>query len=83
MNQVLGNILSSSVPSKYPSDPIISRTAKDNSRKRILLLGLMDAYTKYAGVPNIDLSVERMLKMKMNKDRGNDGIIKICKLSDF
>ena len=34
-------------------------------------------------VPNIDLSGERIPKMKLKKARGKNGKLKICKLSDF
>ena len=54
-NQVLGNIVSSTMPSMYPIDPIRSRTERDHPRNRILLLGLIDESTKSVGVPNIDL----------------------------
>ena len=68
---------------KDPPDTIKYSSTNNCVRKRLILVCLMAVSTKYSGVLNIDLSVERMLKMKMNKDRGNDGIIKICKLSDF
>ena len=60
--------------SKYPPDNIRFRTAIAYSRKRILLLCLMSTSIKSAGVPNIDLSGERMLKTKLRKYRGKDGI---------
>ena len=55
-NQVLVNILSYTIPEKYPLYPIRYRTAKSNGRKRLLIVGLMSDYTKAASVPNIDLS---------------------------
>ena len=46
-------------------------------------MGLMAASDKADVVPNIDLSGERMLKMKLRKSRGKDGIWKISKLIGF
>ena len=43
----------------------------------------MAAHTKGDIYPNIDLSVEMMLKMKMGKDRDKDDKLRICKLSNF
>ena len=82
-NQVLGNIVSSTMPSMYPIDPIRSRTERDHPRNRILLLGLIDESTKSVGVPNIDLIWDRILKMELRKASGKDENMKICKLSDF
>ena len=71
------------MPEKYPPDPTISRTAKDHASNRLLLLGIIYAYSMDASVLNIELSVERMLKMKLRKARGTYGEMNICKLSDF
>ena len=43
----------------------------------------MAASTKASGVPNIDLSGERILKTNMRKYRDKDGMLKVCKLSEF
>ena len=82
-NQFLGKILPYPMPAKNPPDPIIYRTAKAHATKRLLLLGLMSASSKSASVTNIELSVERILKINLRKDRGKDVKLKICKLSDF
>ena len=72
-NQLLGKILSYPMHAKDPTDPIIYRTAKAHSRKRLLILGLMGASTKSISVPNIDLSGDTILKKKLRKFRGKDG----------
>ena len=82
-NQVLGKILSYTMPTKDPPDPIISSTAKSHTRKILLLLGLMYDSNKISSVPNIDISGESMLNTKLRKARGKDGKMKICKWSDF
>ena len=43
----------------------------------------MDAFSKSTSVPNINLSGERILEMKLRKERGKDGKPRICKLSVF
>ena len=80
-NQFLGKILCYHRHSKDLTNPIRSKTEKDHARKRLLILGLMDASFEDVSVPNIDLSGERMLKMKLRKSRGKYGKLKICKLS--
>ena len=55
--KLLVKILSYPIPSKEPPDPIRYRTKKSHKRKKILLLGLMDASAKAFSVTNIDLSV--------------------------
>ena len=82
-NQLLVNIIYYPLPAKETSDTIRSRTTKYHARKRLLLLVLISSSSKSASVPNIYLSVERMLKMKLKKSRDKDGKLKICKLSDF
>ena len=82
-SQLLVNILSYNIPYKETPDPIRSSTKRAHSRKRLLVLGLMAASSKYLSVPIIDLSLERMLKMNLSKSRGKDGKLKILKLSAF
>ena len=82
-NQVLRKILSSPMPSKDLPDPIKYSNAKAHTRKRLLLLDIMAASTKDVRVPNIYLRVERVINMKPRKARGKDGMLNICKLSDF
>ena len=82
-NQLMGKILFYPMPSNDLPYIIISRTSKAHTRERLLLLGLMNASSKSASVPNIDLIGERMLKIKLRKSRFKDGKLKICKLSDF
>ena len=68
-NQFLGKILSFTIPTNDPPNPIISRTAKSHSRKRLLLLGLINDYYKAASVTNIVLSGESMLNMKLEESQ--------------
>ena len=82
-NQVMVNIFSCPITDKYLCCPIIYRTAKSHGRQRLIPLGLMAASTKADGIPNIDLSGERMLKMKLIKSRGKDCMLKIFKLSEL
>ena len=76
-NQSLEKILYYIMPAKEPLDPIISRNVNDHKRKRLLILGLITASSKYTSVLNIDISEERMLEMKLSKSRGKDGKLKI------
>ena len=80
-NQFLVKILCYRMHSKDLTNPIRSKTEKYHARKILLILGLMDASSEDVSVPNIDLSVERMLKMNLRKSRGKYGKLKICKLS--
>ena len=82
-NQFLGKIIYYPIPEKEPPDTIRSRYSKDNARKILLLLGIMDASSKDSVVPNIDPSGESMLKMNMRESRGKYGKLKICTFSDF
>ena len=82
-NQVLVKIFYYTMPAKEPPGTIRYRTEISNARKRLIILGLMAASDKHAGVPNIDLSGERILNMKLRKSRGKDGIWKISKLIGF
>ena len=66
----MGNTLSYTIPAKEPPDPIIYRTSKDDASKTLLLLSLMDASSKAASFPNIDLSGERIMNTKLRKSRG-------------
>ena len=68
---------------KDPPDTIKYSSTNNCVRKRLILVCLMAVSTKYSGVLNIDLSVERMLNKKLSKSRGKDGKLKICKLSYF
>ena len=43
----------------------------------------MAASTKASGVPNIDFSGERILKTNIRKYRDKDGMLKVCKSSEF
>ena len=52
---------------KDPPNTIIYMIAKVKPRKRLIILGLMHASTKYTGVTNIDLSGERVLKTNLRK----------------
>ena len=61
------------MPAKETPGLIRYRTEKAQTRNRLNLLGLLYASSKAASVPNIDLSRERMLKMKMRKSTGKDG----------
>ena len=77
-NQALFNNLSSLMSAKDSPNPIRSRNAKADSSNRLFLLGLMDTSTKAYGVLNIDLSKNRMLKMKLRKAKFKDGELNIC-----
>ena len=46
-------------------------------------MGLISASAKAFGVHNIYLRGNRMLKMKLSKNRGEDDMLNICKLSDL
>ena len=76
-------ILSYTMPVKDPTDPIRSSTVEARENKILLLLGMIAASYKSVSVPNIDLSVEIMLKMNLRKARGKYGKLKIFKLSGF
>ena len=82
-NQVLVKIFYYTMPAKEPPGTIRYRTEISNARKRLIILGLMAASDKHAGVPNIDLSGERILNMKLIKSRGKDRMLRICKLGDL
>ena len=82
-NQFLGKILYYTIPANEPSDTIRYMTKNSHARKVILLLGLMGASVKDAGVPNLDLSRYRMMKTKLRKSRDKDDMLKICKLRDL
>ena len=82
-NQFLGNILSYFMPAKDPPGIIRYRTLKDHSKNILLLSGLMTVSSKAVSVPNIYLSGERILNMKLRKSRGKYGKLNICKLSYF
>ena len=82
-NQLLGKILYYPMHTKAQSDTTISSTTRSHARKRLLLLGLMAEYTKSTSVPNIDLSGNIMLKIKLGGSRGKVNKLKICKLSYF
>ena len=82
-NQVLVKIFYSPMLDKEPPGNIRSRTVRSHTRKRLIILGLMAASDKPTGVPNIDLSGEKILNMKLRKSRGKDGIWKISKLIGF
>ena len=75
--QFLVNILSYLIPPKDTPDPIGSSTAKDYARKRKFLLGMMSASSKAVSFPDIDLSGEKMPKIKLSKSRGVVGKLKI------
>ena len=77
------NILYSPILAKDTPDLIISSNYKAHASNILLLLGLISDSTKSAGVPNINLSGERILKMNLSKYRYKDGKLKICKLSDL
>ena len=81
-NQFLGNIISYPITSKEPPDSIIYSTENDRASKRLLILGLMDISSKASSVLNIYLIGERILNMKLRKDRYKDYILRISKLSD-
>ena len=59
-NQFLVKILSYPMPSKETPNPIRFMTEKSHARKRLIILGLMTAFSKAPSVLKIDLSVERM-----------------------
>ena len=56
---------------------------KSHARKRLFLLGLVNASYKDTGVTNMELSRERILKSNPRKDIGKNGILKLCKLNEF
>ena len=82
-NKVLGKIFYYPMPDKDRPDTIRSRNEKSDARKIILLLELMSASIKYTSVPNIYLSIYRMLKTNLSKSRCKYGKLKICNLSEF
>ena len=82
-SQLLGNILSYTIPAKDKPDPIIYRTEKAHARKRVFLLGMMATSSKSASVYSIEISGENILDMNLRKTIGKDGKLKIFKLSDF
>ena len=69
-NQVLVKIFYYTMPAKELPGTIRYSTARDHARKRLVILGLMAVSDKHADVPNIDLSGERILNMKLIKSRG-------------
>ena len=71
------------MPAKYSPYPMSNSTARAHSSHGLLLLGLMYASVKYSGVPNIDLSGERILKIKLRKYRGKYVMMRIFKLFGF
>ena len=56
---------------------------KSHARKRLFLLGLVNASYKDTGVTNMELSRERIMKSNPRKDIGKNGILKLCKLNEF
>ena len=79
----MDKILSYPMPAKYPHNPIIYRTSKDQEMNRLLIVGMMATPSKDSIVTNIQLSGERIIKTKLRKSSGKNGKLKICKLSNF
>jgi hypothetical protein len=47
----------------------------------LLILGLIAAMDEASGIPNIDLKHDKLLRQRLPKARGQDGMLKAHKLS--